>query len=315
MTINLKEFLTKKMKMTGPYQAMVIYHCLLGNGTAKLSEIAKDLSSRDSESIDYYISRLKVYPKEVLRKHGVAEIEQDSFRLNVQLEELELATLKNICLEKIEKWYIENEKKEIADPSGWGAIRFRMLKKYKRCVLCGAKPHPDLDIELDVDHILPSSKGGSDDESNLQVLCSQCNRAKGNRDNEDFRPKETSNCVFCSGLEERTLNIKSKYFWIIRDNFPVTKFHTLIIPKIHLASPTEMDSKHWEELGRVSSLVKNQILLEDSGVTGFNMGFNDGESAGQTIFHVHFHIIPRRIGDHPAPRGGIRGVIPDKQSY
>lgn len=315
MTINLQEFLTKKMKMTGPYQAMVIYHCLLGNGTAKLSDIAKDLSSRDSESIDYYISRLKIYPKEVLKKHGVAEIDRDSFRLNVELETSELAALKEICLEKIEKWYAENEKKEIADPNGWGAIRYKMLQKYKRCVLCGAKPHQDLDIVLDVDHIIPSSKGGSDDESNLQVLCSQCNRAKGNRDDEDFRPKLNGECVFCNEVPVRALKIKSKLFWVIRDGFPVTNLHTLIIPKIHLASPTEMDSAHWEELGRVAAIVKNQIQLEDASVTGFNMGFNDGESAGQTIFHVHFHLIPRRVGDHPSPRGGIRGVIPEKQSY
>ena len=57
------------------------------------------------------------------------------------------------------------------------------------------------------------------------------------------------------------------------------------------------------------------ILAEDPEVTGFNIGINAGKSAGQTIFHVHVHLIPRRAGDVEEPRGGVRGVIPDKQRY
>lgn len=57
------------------------------------------------------------------------------------------------------------------------------------------------------------------------------------------------------------------------------------------------------------------ILAEDPTVTGFNIGINAGKSAGQTIFHVHVHLIPRRDGDVAEPRGGVRGVIPGKQGY
>lgn len=60
---------------------------------------------------------------------------------------------------------------------------------------------------------------------------------------------------------------------------------------------------------------RTAILAEDSAVTGFNIGINAGKSAGQTIFHVHVHLIPRRQGDVEEPRGGVRGVIPDKQGY
>jgi diadenosine tetraphosphate (Ap4A) HIT family hydrolase len=56
-------------------------------------------------------------------------------------------------------------------------------------------------------------------------------------------------------------------------------------------------------------------LLQDGSVTGFNVGINAGEDAGQTIFHVHVHLIPRRQGDVEEPRGGVRGVVPQKQSY
>ena len=57
------------------------------------------------------------------------------------------------------------------------------------------------------------------------------------------------------------------------------------------------------------------ILAENPTVTGFNIGINAGKSAGQTIFHVHVHLIPRREGDVEEPRGGVRGVIPSKQGY
>jgi diadenosine tetraphosphate (Ap4A) HIT family hydrolase len=60
---------------------------------------------------------------------------------------------------------------------------------------------------------------------------------------------------------------------------------------------------------------RTAILTEDPQVTGFNIGINAGKSAGQTIFHVHVHLIPRREGDVEEPRGGVRGVIPSKQGY
>ena len=58
-----------------------------------------------------------------------------------------------------------------------------------------------------------------------------------------------------------------------------------------------------------------KILDQDKSVTAFNIGINNGEDAGQTIYHCHIHLIPRRKGDVESPRGGVRGIIPDKQSY
>jgi ATP adenylyltransferase len=61
--------------------------------------------------------------------------------------------------------------------------------------------------------------------------------------------------------------------------------------------------------------LRSQIIGSDATVTGFNVGINTGADAGQTVFHVHVHLIPRRKGDVPDPRGGVRGVIPEKQKY
>jgi diadenosine tetraphosphate (Ap4A) HIT family hydrolase len=73
----------------------------------------------------------------------------------------------------------------------------------------------------------------------------------------------------------------------------------------------------WERRDTEKLLIKlrNRIASEDKSVTGFNVGVNCGESAGQTIWHAHIHLIPRRDGDTPNPRGGVRGVIPDKMDY
>ena len=62
-------------------------------------------------------------------------------------------------------------------------------------------------------------------------------------------------------------------------------------------------------------IMRNRISLTDSSVSGFNVGVNCGESAGQTVFHAHIHLIPRRVGDTKNPKGGVRGLIPDRMGY
>ena len=104
-------------------------------------------------------------------------------------------------------------------------------------------------------------------------------------------------------------------FIVIRDVYPVTNLHTLLIPKRHVPSYFDLSE---QELIRLQGLIedqKNLILKEDKEVTAFNIGINDGIDAGQTILHSHIHLIPRRAGDTKNPRGGVRGVIPKKQSY
>jgi diadenosine tetraphosphate (Ap4A) HIT family hydrolase len=95
----------------------------------------------------------------------------------------------------------------------------------------------------------------------------------------------------------------------------VTNLHTLILPKRHIADFFEL---HSPERNAVFSLLENQkteISQRDRSVEGFNVGINVAETAGQTVFHTHIHLIPRRRGDVENPRGGVRGVIPSKQQY
>ena len=123
-----------------------------------------------------------------------------------------------------------------------------------------------------------------------------------------------SNCVFCNILDDEIIN-EYKHFFIIRDLFPVTKFHSLVNPKRHIVSYFECNKDEYAEIPLVINTQKTELKLSDETITGFNIGMNIGEDAGQTIFHFHIHIIPRRKGDIKNPKGGIRGVIPDKRKY
>ncbi|MBW1865401.1 MAG: HIT domain-containing protein, partial [Deltaproteobacteria bacterium] len=99
------------------------------------------------------------------------------------------------------------------------------------------------------------------------------------------------------------------------DGYPVTEGHLLIVPLRHIAdgfSMTEQEIRDSEALIRTLS---QKISQSNPSVTGFNIGMNIGESAGQTVFHAHIHLIPRRNGDCDNPKGGIRGVIAGKRCY
>ncbi|BHH82189.1 HIT family protein [Desulforhopalus sp. 52FAK] len=123
------------------------------------------------------------------------------------------------------------------------------------------------------------------------------------------------NCLFCRMQSAVNPITECKTAIAIFDQNPVSKNHILIIPRRHVEdyfSLTRMEKYHADKLiHRCKEIISNA----DSSVTGFNIGINCGESAGQTIFHCHIHLIPRRDGDTPAPRGGVRGVIPDKMNY
>lgn len=123
-----------------------------------------------------------------------------------------------------------------------------------------------------------------------------------------------SKCVFCE-VDKNLIVNSSDLFYVIRDAYPVTYLHTLIISKRHVETYFDLND---EELSELPSIIKaeRQALLEiDKSIKAFNIGMNSGAEAGQTIFHFHVHLIPRRSGDVKDPRGGVRGVIPDKQNY
>ena len=99
------------------------------------------------------------------------------------------------------------------------------------------------------------------------------------------------------------------------DGFPVSEGHVLVVPIRVVPSFQDMTQEEWTAAHELIQEVCAVLRRKDPTISGFNIGINDGASAGQTVFHAHIHVIPRRDGDHPNPRGGVRGVFPDKQNY
>ena len=121
-------------------------------------------------------------------------------------------------------------------------------------------------------------------------------------------------CPFYNIESERIVE-QNELFFAIRDLYPVTLFHTLLIPTRHVQTYFDLDDNEVAALDVILKSQRENILVQDPKVSVFNVGYNAGKDAGQTVMHCHIHLIPRRHGDVQDPPGGVRGVIPAKQKY
>ena len=121
-------------------------------------------------------------------------------------------------------------------------------------------------------------------------------------------------CLFCN-INESGFAHKNDLAYASYDSYPVSKDHCLIIPKRHIKDYFDLSKDELIACYELIKIVKEEILIKDQTVKGFNLGTNIGKVAGQSILHCHFHLIPRRKDDVENPQGGIRSVIPNKQHY
>ena len=316
----LIDFLENRMRMSHIYQPLLIKSLIDSGGAATIRQLAQAFLAQDESQIIFYEKRIKQMPLKVLKNHKV--IVQDGELVTLNTERLNFQqrlTVKMICEQKMQEFlgkkglslwdYRLGETEPIPD-----SLRYQALKASGgRCALCGATKN---EAPLEIDHIIPRSRGGKNELANLQVLCSKCNRAKSNKDRTDFRKSCDSNpepgCPFCSPREifEEYGNV-----YAIRDKHPVTAGHMLIIPYRHIPDYFSMNAREKSDSDRLIVYLRNKAMTDDPSIMGFNIGTNCGIAAGQTIFHAHIHLIPRRNGDTPKPRGGVRGVIPSRMSY
>jgi diadenosine tetraphosphate (Ap4A) HIT family hydrolase len=121
------------------------------------------------------------------------------------------------------------------------------------------------------------------------------------------------NCPFCDPEPGRILASEPLAIGL-RDGFPISTGHALIVPRRHIASLIDLEPDEaralWALLRDIRSLLDGEHRPD-----GYNVGVNDGVAAGQTVMHLHVHLIPRYKGDRPDPRGGVRWVIPEKADY
>jgi ATP adenylyltransferase len=320
----LRDFIAHAMQMSHVYQPVMLRTLIERGGKASLLEVAQALLAEDRAQLDYYREITKRMPGAVLRRRGMVDCQGGAYSIPGfdDMTATERHELIELCHAKVDEFL---EKR--TDPwshrrksAGYvsGTLRYEVLKRAAfRCELCGASAE---DRALEVDHIVPRNFGGSDDLSNLQSLCYSCNAMKRDRDTTDFRGmtaryrERSSGCIFCS-IDSDQIIAENELMVAIKDAFPVTVGHSLLIPKRHVAGPNDLFQPELNAMWALSGKVRTILSASDPTIAGFNFGSNDGVSAGQTVMHVHFHLIPRREGDAEKPRGGVRGVIPDRQSY
>lgn len=321
----LEDFLRNRMRMAHIYQPVMIKALLEHGGTASVEDIARALLSHDQSQVEYYQTITNNMVGRVLRNHDMVRKEGRSYHLagfeSLSADEREQLTA--LCNEKVAA-YLERRGAALWDhrrkSTGYisGTLRYEVFKRAGfHCELCGT---PADETALQVDHIIPRAKDGEDTLANLQALCFRCNAMKRDRDDTDFRAVRESyqhrveGCPFCDVAPAR-IEDENALAFCINDGFPVTEGHTLVIPRRHVASYFELYQSEINAINQLLQAAKERSLAADKSVRGFNIGINVGETAGQTVFHCHVHLMPRRVGDVDDPRGGVRHLIPGKGFY
>lgn len=118
-------------------------------------------------------------------------------------------------------------------------------------------------------------------------------------------------CLFCA---PRGVTRQNRLAWATRDSFPVSPGHSLVIPFRHCADFFDLSADEMAACMELLGAARADLAAELS-PDGYNVGVNVGAAGGQTVRHVHIHLIPRYAGDHPRPQGGVRQVIPWKADY
>ena len=324
--LKLKNYISKKMSMAHIYQPLMLIELIKGNGKASARNISKSFLSYDETQIDYYKKITTLMPFKYLSKH-LNEIKKSKniyLFEDFDLDEKQKDELVKLCNDKLQNYINKRGIKKIfghrtlASGVISGSIRYKVLLRAKnRCESCGIS---NKEKALEVDHIIPRTKGGKDELSNFQALCFTCNSQKSNKDDTHFKKilesynDRKKGCIFCNIPKDRIIK-SNELAVVIKDNYPVAKHHCLIIPKRHCADYFDLYQPEINAISQLINATKDMSIKKDKTIKGFNIGNNSGEVAGQTIFHCHIHLIPRRKNDTDNPRGGVRGVIKDKQNY
>ena len=322
----LVNFLQNRMRISHVYQPVMLMTLLsAAGGRSSTKEIARSILAHDESQLEYYEGVTKNMVGRLLRSHGIVDMEDDGYSLvgYEDLDDEQVEHLIELCEAKLDEYKTKRGKRiwqHRKASAGYvsGTLRYEVLKRAKfRCELCGVLA----DVRaLEVDHILPRNRGGTDDPDNLQALCYRCNAMKRDRDDTDFRgvgesyEQREQGCPFCEVTKARMVG-ETELAYAIRDAFPVAPLHTLVIPKRHVQGYFELSRPELNACYRLLEREKKAIEQADPSVEEFNVGVNDGEVAGQTIFHCHIHLVPRRKGDVEDPTGGVRHVIPGKGDY
>jgi len=306
----LRDYIARRMRMSHIYQPLMLMELLGRRSPAPAQDVARRILGEDVTQIEYYTERVKRMVGKVLTGNGITRCERGTYALvgGEELSDAERDQLLELCRQRLDAFREQRGEEVFAHRSRHrtpisGSVKYRVLTRARgRCECCGAHEHQRA---LEVDHIVPRNQGGSDDLSNLQALCFRCNAGKRDTDATDFRGLQASyarreaGCVFCALEASGRVLLENELALCIADAYPVTLGHSLVIPRRHVADGLALHQPEWNAVVELLKLRRNS-----------------GEAAGQqTVFHAHWHLIPRREGDCVEPRGGVRGVIGEMQVY
>ena len=285
----LMDFIENKMRMTNVYQPIIIEKMLENGGTASAHSLAAEFLRTDYAQLDYYIYIVNRWPRITLKKHGVITESGRGDRNRMfaltasRLTWKQRRDLAAACRRRLDGYKKEKKLPPYGDGSGFRtpigiSKRYAVLSKCGgRCVACGISSQ---EMRLEVDHIIPRSKGGSDDLSNLQALCHVCNRQKRDRDDLDFLLEINRDafghkgCFLCKPRKMKMENFLAGAAWI---KPPYTKPHAVIIPKRHVPNYFELRPP---ERAMMNDLLEAHLANEDPEARSVS----DRRNAGKGFF-------------------------------
>jgi ATP adenylyltransferase len=262
-------FIEIRMRMSHVYQPVMLMALLKNTGKCSVREIAKTILSHDESQLEYYENVVKNMVGKVLRDHGIVERYDGGYSLigYENLDEAQVDSLVKLCEDKLDEYKAKRgsdiwKHRRVSGGYIPGTLRYEVLKDARfRCELCGISADARA---LEVDHIVPRNKGGTDSIDNLQALCYRCNAMKRDRDDTDFRriaesyERRRTGCVFCE-TPSNDVVAENELAYAIRDAYPVTPLHTLIVPKRHAQGYFELGRAELNACHRLVELAKRNI--------------------------------------------------------
>jgi hypothetical protein len=267
----LRDYIAKRMRMSHIYQPLMLMELLGRRSPAPAQDVARRILGEDVTQIEVYTERVKRMVGKVLTGNGITRYERGTYDLvgGEELSDVEREELLKLCRQRLDA-FREQRGEEVGylltqkpAASGTGAATApRSAARSKSGCSPGPRAAANAAAQavawqtqhqraLEVDHIVPRNQGGSDDLSNLQSLCFRCNAAKRDTDTTDFRGLQASyshrqdGCVFCALETSGRVLLENELALCIADAYPVTRGHSLVIPRRHVADGLALHQPEW----------------------------------------------------------------------
>ncbi len=293
----LEHFIHRKMRMTHIYQPLMIRTLLeADDNTATVEEIARKFLNSDDSQLNYYKKIAKRWPHITLKKHNIVSYKKGRYTLLIdeRLSSEEKTRLLELCdlrlNEFVDKdpWIQQIRKLEDLSPSK--SLRYDIFSKSKGvCIACGARPPQ---VSLHVDHIMPVSRGGLTEPSNLQALCYKCNTQKRDRDDLDFlrwHKRLQFRHVKCPLCNEKDSIRSNNLAYAIRARDPVAEMHSMVIPNRHVNSFMDLIPAEKQLCLALVDEITDEIKKINPKTDGFQISGLDGRHEE----HCSINIIPK----------------------